>query len=53
MTLHSGDSACSIPTQTISEGALKEIREWTPKIARRLGVIGLINIQVGQCRLTV
>jgi carbamoyl-phosphate synthase large subunit len=43
--VHSGDSACSIPTQTISESSLATIREWTPKVAKRLGVIGLINIQ--------
>lgn len=43
--VHSGDSACSLPTQTIPESALATIREWTPKVARRLGVIGLLNIQ--------
>jgi carbamoyl-phosphate synthase large subunit len=43
--VHSGDSACSIPSQTISESSLATIREWTPKVAKRLGVIGLINIQ--------
>jgi carbamoyl-phosphate synthase large subunit len=43
--VHSGDSACSLPTQTISAASLAEIRDWTPKVAKRLGVIGLINIQ--------
>jgi carbamoyl-phosphate synthase large subunit len=43
--VHSGDSACSIPTQTIPEAALATIREWTPAIARALGVVGLLNIQ--------
>merc|ERR1712216_787256 len=43
--VHSGDSACSLPTQTIPQSALATIREWTPKLARRLGVVGLINIQ--------
>ena len=43
--VHSGDSACSLPTQTIPEAALATIRDWTPKLARRLGVVGLINIQ--------
>jgi len=43
--VHSGDSACSIPPQTISETCLETIRDWTPKIARALGVVGLINIQ--------
>ena len=43
--VHSGDSACSIPPQTISESCLETIRDWTPKIAKALGVVGLINIQ--------
>ena len=43
--VHSGDSACSIPTQTIPESSLATIRDWTPKVAKRLGVVGLINIQ--------
>lgn len=43
--VHSGDSACSIPPQTISEDCLAVIRDWTPKIAKELGVVGLINIQ--------
>lgn len=43
--MHSGDSACVIPTQGISPEALATIREWTPKLAKDLRVIGLINIQ--------
>jgi carbamoyl-phosphate synthase large subunit len=43
--VHSGDSACSIPPQTISAECLAVIRDWTPKIARALEVVGLINIQ--------
>jgi carbamoyl-phosphate synthase large subunit len=43
--VHSGDSACSIPSQTIPEKSLETIRDWTPKVAKRLGVVGLINIQ--------
>ena len=43
--VHSGDSACSIPPQTISEECLNTIRDWTPKLAKALGVVGLINIQ--------
>jgi len=38
--VHSGDSACSIPTQTIDADALAVIRDWTPKIARALKVVG-------------
>jgi len=43
--VHSGDSACSIPTQTISAEALAKIRENSIKLAKRLNVVGLINIQ--------
>ncbi|MEW5307481.1 MAG: hypothetical protein WDW36_009875 [Sanguina aurantia] len=43
--IHSGDSACSIPTQTVPESVLKTIREWTVAIAQELKVLGLINIQ--------
>ncbi len=43
--MHSGDSACSIPPQTISADALATIREWTPRLAKALKVVGLINIQ--------
>ena len=40
-----GDSACSIPPQTIAPECLAVIRDWTPKLAKALKVIGLINIQ--------
>ncbi|WP_017658801.1 carbamoyl-phosphate synthase large subunit [Baaleninema simplex] len=43
--IHSGDSACSIPTQTLSEAALATIRDWTEKLAKRLSVVGLMNVQ--------
>lgn len=43
--IHSGDSACSLPTQTLSEPVLKVVREWTIAIAKELKVLGLINIQ--------
>jgi carbamoyl-phosphate synthase large subunit len=43
--IHSGDSACSIPTFSLSENVLTTIREWTVKLAKRLNVIGLMNIQ--------
>lgn len=43
--MHSGDSACVIPPQSINEECLAVIREWTPKLARALKVVGLINIQ--------
>jgi carbamoyl-phosphate synthase large subunit len=43
--IHSGDSACAIPTFSLSEAVLDTIREWTIKLANRLQVIGLMNIQ--------
>lgn len=43
--IHSGDSACVIPSMSISSEQLVEIREATEKIARGVGVRGLINIQ--------
>jgi len=43
--VHSGDSACSLPTQNIGPEALKKIRDSTVKLAQRLGVIGLMNCQ--------
>ena len=43
--VHSGDSACSLPTQTVSAASLATIRSWTPALAKALGVVGLLNIQ--------
>ncbi|MGJ3246390.1 MAG: carbamoyl-phosphate synthase large subunit [Elainellaceae cyanobacterium] len=43
--IHSGDSACSIPTISLSQTALETIRTWTVKLAQALKVVGLMNIQ--------
>ncbi|MBT9315881.1 carbamoyl-phosphate synthase large subunit [Leptothoe spongobia] len=43
--IHSGDSACSLPTITLSVQALDIIRDWTVKLAKALQVVGLMNIQ--------
>lgn len=43
--IHSGDSACSIPTISVPYNALVTIRAWTVALAKRLGVIGLMNVQ--------
>ncbi|WP_333023523.1 carbamoyl-phosphate synthase large subunit [Wolbachia endosymbiont of Pentidionis agamae] len=43
--VHSGDSTCSIPTNTLSDEIIKEIKTQTKKITLALKVIGLINIQ--------
>jgi carbamoyl-phosphate synthase large subunit len=43
--VHSGDSACALPPQTLSVAVLDELRDATTKIADALGVVGLINVQ--------
>jgi carbamoyl-phosphate synthase large subunit len=43
--VHSGDSACVIPPQTITESVIDKIKEYTRKLALELNVVGLINIQ--------
>ncbi len=43
--VHSGDSACSIPSFSLSEEVLAEIRSATRAMAERLNVIGLMNVQ--------
>jgi carbamoyl-phosphate synthase large subunit len=43
--VHSGDSACVIPPQTLSNEIINTIVDYTTKLAKELGVIGLINIQ--------
>ncbi|MBN3041235.1 MAG: carbamoyl-phosphate synthase large subunit [Candidatus Omnitrophica bacterium] len=47
--VHSGDSACAIPTRTITEKNKDLIYEYTKKIGRTLKVIGLMNIQYAIC----
>jgi carbamoyl-phosphate synthase large subunit len=43
--VHSGDSACAIPSYSLSPETLDEIRRATATLAARLRVIGLMNIQ--------
>ena len=43
--IHSGDSACSLPPQTLSDTLIEEIRRQTEALARALGVVGLMNVQ--------
>ena len=43
--VHSGDSACVTPPQSISPEMIDEILNTTEKLAREIGVIGLINVQ--------
>jgi carbamoyl-phosphate synthase large subunit len=43
--IHSGDSACVLPSMTVTDEQRAEIRLATEKIARGVDVRGLINIQ--------
>jgi carbamoyl-phosphate synthase large subunit len=43
--VHSGDSACVTPPQSISPEMIDEILNTTEKLAREIGVNGLINVQ--------
>jgi carbamoyl-phosphate synthase large subunit len=43
--VHSGDSACVIPPQSIPKDVLKIIKDHTVKLALELDVVGLMNIQ--------
>ena len=43
--IHSGDSACVLPSMTVTDEQRAEIRIATEKIARGVDVRGLINIQ--------
>lgn len=43
--VHSGDSACVIPPQSIPQEIIETIKEYTRKLALELDVVGLINIQ--------
>ena len=43
--IHSGDSACIIPSRHISDEALNTIKDYTRKIAEAMHVVGLMNIQ--------
>ncbi|MBD5549531.1 MAG: carbamoyl-phosphate synthase large subunit [Lachnospiraceae bacterium] len=43
--IHSGDSACIIPSVHIPEESVKTIKEYTRKIAEEMHVKGLMNMQ--------
>ncbi len=43
--VHSGDSACCIPPHSLSAAIIAEIHAQTDKLARALGVRGLMNVQ--------
>jgi carbamoyl-phosphate synthase large subunit len=43
--VHSGDSGCSLPPNSLTPEIQAELREQTRKLAKALNVIGLMNIQ--------
>ena len=43
--VHSGDSGCSLPPNSLSREMQAELREQTRKLARALNVVGLMNMQ--------
>lgn len=44
--IHSGDSACMIPPQTLPGYVLEVVRDYVRKIALNLGVNGIMNMQL-------
>jgi len=43
--VHSGDSACSLPPYSLTKTVIDDILDATRKLARELGVRGLMNVQ--------
>ncbi len=43
--VHSGDSGCSLPPNSLSQSLQDELREQTRRLALALNVVGLMNIQ--------
>jgi carbamoyl-phosphate synthase large subunit len=51
--VHSGDSACAIPPQTLPSWVVEVMESYTAAIAKRLDVRGLINVQYAVVGTTV
>jgi len=43
--IHSGDSSCTLPPITLSQGQIERVRDATLVIAKGVGVRGLLNVQ--------
>lgn len=43
--VHSGDSACILPSKHLSKEQIELIKEYTRKIAQEMNVVGLMNMQ--------
>ncbi len=43
--VHSGDSACILPSKNLTEEQIATIKDYTRKIAKEMNVVGLMNMQ--------
>ena len=43
--VHSGDSSCVLPPQSLPEASIRTIEDYTVRLAKALNVIGLMNVQ--------
>ncbi|MGA2271026.1 MAG: carbamoyl-phosphate synthase large subunit [Bryobacteraceae bacterium] len=43
--VHSGDSSCVLPPQSLADTSLRVIEDYTVRLAKALHVIGLMNVQ--------
>ncbi|MEO1720640.1 MAG: carbamoyl-phosphate synthase large subunit, partial [Pseudomonadota bacterium] len=43
--IHSGDSACALPPHSLDRATIEELERQSSIMARRLGVVGLMNVQ--------
>ena len=48
--VHSGDSSCALPAPSLDAGTRDAIEELVSRLAPALGVVGLVNIQLGDRR---
>ena len=44
--VHSGDSACVLPAQSLTHSVTTEIHDVVRRLGRALGVVGLLNVQL-------
>ena len=43
--IHSGDSACILPSRNLTKDQVETIRDYTSRIAKEMHVVGLMNMQ--------
>ena len=43
--IHSGDSACILPSRNLTKDQVETIRDYTSRIAKEMDVVGLMNMQ--------